>query len=312
MAVESERDENAMKLQKQSMLEGPLFLNIISYTIPIILTSVLQLLFNAADLIVVGRFCGNASVAAVGATSSITNLIVNLFMGLSVGTGVSMAHAMGSRDDEAVHRTVHTALPTALISGMILTVVGVVMSETFLRWMGTPENVLPLSTLYMQIFFGGMTFNMVYNFCASMLRAMGDTKNPLIFLTISGVVNVLLNVLFITAFHMDVAGVALATTISQALSAILTVITLMRRKDASKLYLRKMRFYSQQFKKILGQGLPAGMQGAMFNIANVTIQSAANSFGDVFIATDSQVACLAVFISFVSFWVSGQSLRLFL
>lgn len=205
----------SQKNHNQQMLEGPLLKNIISYTIPIILTSVLQLLFNAADLVVVGRFCGSISVAAVGATGSITSLIVNLFIGLSVGAGVTAAHAIGSREEDVVHKTVHTALPMALCSGLVLTVLGVALSDTLLRWMGTPEDVLPLSSVYMKIYFGGITFAMVYNFCSSILRAAGDTKSPLKFLTIAGVVNVVLNLIFVTQLHMNVAGVALATTISQ-------------------------------------------------------------------------------------------------
>ena len=270
-----------MKKHQQSMLQGPLFLSIVTYTVPIILTSLLQLLFNAADLVVVGRFCGSRSVAAVGATSSITNLVVNLFIGLSVGAGVCMAHAIGRRDETAMHRTVHTALPMAVLSGVVLTIVGECFSETFLIWMGTPEEVLPLSTLYMRVFFGGMTFNMVYNFAAALLRAAGDTKGPLIYLTIAGVINVVLNVLFVTVFHMDVAGVALATTISQGVSAVLVVLALMRRTDASRLFLNKLRFYKEQLKEIVGKGLPAGIQSSLFSISNVVIQSSINSFGSV-------------------------------
>ena len=190
-----------MKRSNRSMIQGPLFSGIILYTIPIILTSILQLLFNAADLVIVGRFCGSVSVAAVGATGAITNLIVNLFIGLSVDTGVTVAHALGCREVEAVHRAVHTAMPTALIGGVILTVVGILLSEPLLQMMATPETVLPLSTIYMQIYFSGMVFNMVYNFCASILRAAGDTKSPLIYLTLAGVINVLLNVVFVTALH---------------------------------------------------------------------------------------------------------------
>ena len=175
-----------MKRNQGSMLQGPVLWSVISYTIPIILTSVLQLLFNAVDLVMVGRFCGSISVAAVGATGAITNLIINLFIGLSVGAGVTVAHAIGSREEMAVHRAVHTALPVALISGVVLTMVGVSCAGTFLELMGTPESVLPLSKIYMQIYFGGITFNMVYNFCASILRAAGDTKGPLIYLTIAG------------------------------------------------------------------------------------------------------------------------------
>lgn len=270
-----------MKKSNNVFLEGSLFRNIITYTIPIILTSLLQLLFNAADLVVVGRYCGSVSVAAVSATGAITNLIVNLFIGLSVGAGVTVAHAYGCKDTRTVHRTVHTAIPAALVSGVILTVVGVLFSETFLTWMGTPENVRGLSAVYMRIYFGGITFTMVYNFAASILRAVGDTKSPLIFLSIAGVVNVLLNLLFVTQFHMNVAGVALATTISQAISAVLVVIALMRRTDACRLVLSKMRFYGNQLKKIITIGLPAGIQGSLFSISNVLIQSSVNSFGDI-------------------------------
>ena len=270
-----------MKKHSQSMLNGPLLPSIISYTIPIILTSLLQLLFNAADLVVVGRFCGSISVAAVGATGSITSLVVNLFLGISLGAGVTVAHGLGAKEEDGVHKTVHTAVPTALIGGGILTIIGVVFAEDFLLMMGTPESVLPLSTLYMQIYFGGMVFNMLYNFCASILRAAGDTKSPLIFLTLSGVINVGLNLVFVMVLHMNVAGVALATTIAQGVSAVLVVITLMRRKDCCRLQLRKLRFYKVQFLKIIRIGLPAGIQSSLFAISNVIIQSSINSFGEV-------------------------------
>lgn len=285
-----------MKKSGNVFLEGSLFRNIITYTIPIILTSVLQLLFNAADLVVVGRYCGSLSVAAVSGTGAITNLIINLFIGLSVGVGVSVAHAYGCKDERSVHRTVHTALPTALISGAILTVVGILFSETFLTWMGTPDNVRALSALYMRIYFGGIVFNMVYNFAASILRAVGDTKSPLIFLTIAGVINVLLNLMFVTVFDMDVAGVALATTISQGVSAVLVVIALMRRTDACRLELAKMRIHWPQLKKIVTIGLPAGIQGSLFSISNVMIQSSVNSFGDVVMTGNGAAGNLEGFV----------------
>lgn len=278
------------------MLSGPLFGNIVLYTIPIILTSVLQLLFNAADLVVVGRFCGSISVAAVGATGSITNLLVNFFIGLSVGAGVTVAHGLGSHEDTVVHNTVHTALPTALVSGLFLTVIGVSYSETFLRLMGTPENVLPLSATYMKIYFAGITFTMVYNFCASILRAAGDTKSPLIFLSLAGIVNVVLNIVFVTVFHMNVAGVALATTISQGISAVLVVIALMKRSDACKLELKKMRFHGVQMAKMLRIGLPAGIQSALFSISNVLIQSSVNSFGDIFMSGNAAASNIEGFV----------------
>ena len=281
MIISDNKEAFSMKSKNQSMLQGPLLGSIISYTVPIILTSILQLLFNAADLVVVGRFCGSISVAAVGATGSITALIVNLFIGLSVGAGVTVAHGVGSREDEVVHRTVHTAIPMALVSGAVLTVLGILLSEKLLTMMGTPENVLKLSTVYMQIYFAGITFTMIYNFAASILRAVGDTRSPLVFLTIAGVINVLLNLIFVTVLHMNVAGVALATAISQAFSAVAMVIVLMKRTDAAKLNLKKLRFYGEQMKKMIRIGLPAGIQSSLFSISNVMIQSSVNSFGDI-------------------------------
>ena len=284
-----------MKRNRQDMLSGPLLPSIISYTVPIILTGLLQLLFHAADLVVVGSK-GEIYLSAVGATNSITNLIVNLFIGLSVGAGVTMAHAMGSQDQEAIHRTVHTALPTALIGGVALTVVGVALSETFLRWMDTPENVLPYSTLYMRIYFGGMIFNMIYNFGAALLRAAGDTRGPLIYLTIAGVINVGLNLIFVLVFDMTVDGVALATISSQAISAILVVWALMRRTDAAKLIPKKLRIYKAQLLKMVRLGLPAGIQTSMFSISNVIIQSSINSFGDIVMAGNTAAASIEGFI----------------
>ena len=278
------------------MLSGPLFSNIVIYTIPIILTSLLQLLFNAADLVVVGQFCGSLSVAAVGATGAITNLIVNLFVGLSVGAGVSVAHGIGCKDDEAVHKAVHTALPVALISGVFLTFVGVLLSEYLLGLMGTPENILPLSALYMKIYFCGITFALVYNYCASILRAAGDTKSPLVFLTTAGVINVVLNLIFVRVFHMNVAGVALATTISQGVSAVLVVIALMKRTDACRLFFKRMRIYKPQLMKMITIGLPAGIQGSLFSISNVLIQSSINSFGDIFVSGNAAAGNIEGFV----------------
>lgn len=285
-----------MKAQSQRMLQGPLLPSILLYTFPIILTSLLQLLFNAADLVVVGRWCGSVAVAAVGATGSITNLIVNLFIGLSVGSGVTMAHALGGRNQEAAQRTVHTTLPIALISGVFLTAVGVIFSETFLRLMGTPDDVLPLSAKYMRIYFCGITFTMVYNFCASILRAAGDTKSPLIFLTLAGVINVVMNVIFVTRLGMDVDGVALATVISQAVAAVLVVVAMMRRTDESRLELKKLRIYKVQLLKIIRIGLPAGLQSSMFSISNVIIQSSVNSFGSVVMSGNAAASNIEGFV----------------
>ncbi len=285
-----------MRKKNQTMLEGPLLPNIISYTIPIILTSVLQLLFNAADLMVVGRFCGSISVAAVGATTSLTNLLVNFFIGLSAGAGVTVAHALGGRHSQEVHRTIHTALPMALVCGVVVTVIGVGFSESFLRMMDTPDNVLPLSAVYMRIYFSGITFTMVYNFCAAILRAAGDTRSPLVYLTFSGVINVALNLVFVMVFHMNVAGVALATTISQGISAVLVLRALMQRQDDCALAPKQMRFYRLPLLKILRIGLPAGVQSSLFGISNVLIQSSVNSFGSVFISGNAAAANIESFI----------------
>ena len=285
-----------MKKTSQTMLHGPLFPSIVKYTIPIILTSLLQLLFNAADLVIVGRFCGSVSVAAVGATGSITNLMVNFFIGLSVGAGVTVAHGLGSREEAMVQNTIHTALPMALLSGAVLTVFGITCSETFLRMMGTPETVLPLSAVYMKIYFAGITFTMVYNFCAAILRAAGDTKSPLIYLSLAGVVNVVLNIFFVTVCHMNVAGVALATTISQGISAVLVVYALMKRTDVCRLELKKMRFHRLQLAKMLRIGLPAGIQSSLFSISNVLIQSSVNSFGDIFMSGNAASSNIEGFV----------------
>ena len=285
-----------MAKQNQTMLEGALLPNIISYTIPIILTSILQLLFNAADLVVVGRFCGSLSVAAVGATGSITNLMVNFFIGLSIGAGVTVAHGIGSKEDEMVRNTVHTAIPMALISGMVLTVIGIAFSEYFLKLMGTPDTVLPLSAVYMKIYFAGITFTMVYNFCAAILRAVGDTRSPLVFLTLSGIINVVLNVIFVTLLDLNVAGVALATTISQGISAALVVWALMKRTDACRFVPKDMRFHRIQVAKIIRIGLPAGIQSSLFSISNVLIQSSINSFGDVFMSGSAASANIEGFV----------------
>ena len=285
-----------MKRFNRDMLQGPLFGSILSYTVPIIFASLLQLLFNAADLVVVGRYRGSLSVGAVGATGAITNLIVTLFIGLSVGAGVSVAHAIGSKDHEMAHRLVHTTLPLAVIGGAVLTIIGVLFSEEFLRMMDTPADILPLSAVYMRIYFCGIIFSMVYNYCAAILRAAGDTRGPLLYLTVAGILNVILNLVFVVVFGMDVEGVSLATVISQGLSAVLAVRALMKRTDACKLQWRKMRLYKSAVAKILKLGLPAGVQGSMFSISNVMIQSSINAFGPVFTAGNAAAGNIEGFV----------------
>ncbi len=279
-----------------NMCEGPFLKKILLYTFPIMLTGLLQLTFNAADLIIVGQFCGSVSVAAVGATGALTNLIVNMFMGLSVGSGVTVAQAIGAGHGKEVHRIIHTAIPAAIISGVVLTGIGVSFSGTFLRWMGTPEDVIPLSSLYMKIYFGGILGPMVYNFGASILRAAGDTKSPLFFLTGAGIINVALNAVFVTVLHMDVAGVALATVISQFFAAIMVLVSLARRKDVCRLELKKLKIYKGPLLKIIRIGVPSGIQGSMFSISNVILQSSVNALGSVFMSGHAAACNLEGFL----------------
>ena len=285
-----------MQNNSSDLTEGPLFKKIILYTIPIILTGVLQLLFNAADLVVVGRYCGSISVAAVGATGALINLIVSLFIGLSVGAGVTVAHGLGAGKNEDVRRTVHTAIPTAIVISVVLTVIGVCGSRFFLRLMGTPDEVIGLSATYMRIYFCGITASMLYNFGSAILRAAGDTKSPLYFLTAAGIVNVILNLIFVIVFRMNVAGVALATTISQVMSAVLVIRALMKRNDPCRFEPSKMHFYRRQLIRILQIGFPAGIQGSLFSISNVIIQSSVNSFGSVVMSGNAAAGNIEGFV----------------
>ena len=272
------------------MVNGPLFGNIIRYAIPLMLTGVLQLLFNAADLVVVGRYCGRLSIAAVGATGAIINLIINLFIGLSVGVGVTVAVSLGAQDDDRCSRAVHTAMPVAVIGGAVLTVVGVLISRTLLSWMQTPDDVIGLSALYMRIYFCGMIPSLVFNYGAAILRAAGDTKHPLYYLVTAGIINVVLNLFFVIVLKRNVDGVALATILSQCVSAFLIVRFLLRTEGAYQLVFRKMHIYGSELKQIVKIGLPAGIQSSMFSISNVIIQSSINSFGSVAMAGNSAAA----------------------
>lgn len=282
--------------QNINMLDGPLLKNVILYTIPIVLTGILQLLFNAADLVIVGQFCGSLSVAAVGATNSLVNLLVNLFLGLSAGAGVVMANSIGAKDSQASFKTVHTAIPLALSCGAILTIIGILACEPLLRLMNTPDDVIELSAVYMRIYFGGIAFTLLYNFGAAILRATGDTRSPLIYLTIAGCINVVLNVFLVTVLHMNVAGVALATTLSQVVSAILVVLRLINRNDEAKLFIKKMRFYKKQLIKIVSIGLPSGIQSSLFAISNVLIQSSVNSFGSAAVSGAAAASSIEGFV----------------
>lgn len=287
-----------MRRYQSSMLRGPILPSVIAYAIPIILTSVLQVAFNMADMAIVGQRHGGEAVGAVGATSSLIQLIINVFIGFTVGAGICVAHGVGGRKDREVSRTVHTAIPLSVVCGLVVSVIGIVLSEDLLRLMGTPEDILPLSVEYIRIYFVGITFTLIYNFCASILRAVGDTKSPLVFLGISGGLNVGLNYVFVFWMDMSVEGVAWATVISQAVSAVLVMLTLMRRTDSCKLYLKKLRFHKKELMKTVRLGLPAGLQSLAFSTSNVLIQSSINSFGTDFVSGSSAASNLESIVYF--------------
>lgn len=289
-----------MTKQKKSfeidMCNGPLLGKILLFSIPLMLSGILQLLFNAADIIVVGRFVGHQALAAVGSTSSLINLLVNVFIGLSVGTNVMVANYYGARKYDQVSETVHTSVLTSLVCGCVLILVGGFLAGPLLTLMGTPDDVLPQATLYMRIYFAGMPVIMLYNFGSAILRAIGDTRRPLYFLLFAGIINVLFNLLFVTQFHMGVAGVALATVLSQAVSAGLIVYTLIQSEGCFKLKLRKLKIHPERLKQMIRIGLPAGMQGAIFSISNVLIQSSINSFGSVAMAGSTAASNIEGFV----------------
>ena len=276
------------------MTQGALLPKVLMFSLPLIASGVLQLLFNAADMVVVSQWAGKECLAAVGSTGSLINLMVNVFIGLSVGGSVAVARSFGANDPAAVHRSVHTAMSLAIIAGLAVGVLGFVFCRPLLKLMDNP--VLDLATTYMKIYFLGMPFNMVYNFGASILRAVGDTKRPLIYLTIAGVVNVLLNLILVIVFHMNVAGVAIATVASQAVSAVLVVLCLMRSHGVVHLELKELRIYKRQLIDIAKVGLPAGLQGSLFSISNVLIQSSVNGFGEVVVAANSAGGNLEGFV----------------
>jgi len=284
------------KSREIDMTNGPLLGKVLLFSLPLMLSGILQLLYNAADIVVVGRYCGNTSLAAVGSTGALVALIINVFVGLSIGAGVTVANRIGANDRKGVHDAVHTAVAVSLISGVVCGLIGVTLSRTFLVMMGTPSNVLDLSSLYLKIYFAGMPALMFYNFGSAILRAMGDTKRPLYYLTISGAVNVVLNLFFVIVFHMGVAGVALATVISQVLSATLVVICMLRSHGAMQLCIKELHIHKDKLFQIIRIGLPAGIQGSIFSISNVIIQSSINAFGSDVMAGNSAAANIEGFI----------------
>lgn len=284
------------KTNEIDMTSGPLIPKILAFSIPLMLSGILQLLFNAADIIVVGQFTSAQAMAAVGSTSSLNNLIVNIFVGLSIGSNVLMARFYGAHNQEGTHTLVHTSILLSLIAGLFLVVLGVALADPLLTLMGTPDDVIDQSVLYMRIVFLGMPALLTYDFGAGILRAIGDTKRPLLYLLISGIINVCLNLFFVIVFGMGVAGVAIATVVSQYVSAFLVIRSMMKTSSSYRLRIKELRMEKEMLLQILRIGLPAGIQSALFNISNVLIQSSINSFGSIAMAGNTAASNIEGFV----------------
>ena len=279
------------------MVNGPVFSNVVRYSIPLILSGMLQLLYNMADVVVVGQFESTDAVASVTATSSLITLMVNLFIGLSVGTSVLVAQYSGANKYREIQDAVHTSIALSLVMGVLVGIFGLFMSHTFLVWMGTPEgNVLDGASLYMRIYFLGMPGNMLYNFGAAVMRSVGDTKRPLYYLTLAGIINIILNIVTVAFFGMGVAGVALATITSQYISAVLVLLNLIRSHGSVHLDLKKLRIQKKILGGIMKIGLPAGFSSIIFSISNVLIQSSINAFGENAMAGSGAASQLENFV----------------
>ncbi len=290
------------------MTHGSLFPKMLAFSIPLIITNLLQLFYHAADMIVVGQFAGPEALSAVGSTGAISNLIVNMFTGLSVGAGVTISRYFGAKDTENIDKTVHTAIAAALWGSLIAGVLGFTLSRTLLEIMQSPPDVIDGATLYMRIFFLGMPFNLVYNFGAAMLRAIGDTKRPLRILAFSGIINIGLNLFFVIVLKISVAGVALATIASQAVSSFLVIRCFIKGDSELKLDIKRIKIHKEHFNKIISIGLPAGIQGSLFSLSNATIQSAVNSFGSTVIAGNVAGANVGGFLYTIMNCISQSAL----
>ena len=298
-----------MKKREIDMINGPLVSGIMRFALPVIATGVLQILYNAADIVIVGQFSGpeSTAVAAIGSTTALIHLILSLFLGLSIGTNAALAMSLGRKDDKGSSEVVHTAISIAVISGLFMLAVGVLCSRQFLKWMLSPEELLEQSTLYLRIYSLGMPASMLFNFASAILRAKGDTKRPLYYLMSSGIINVLLNLFFVAVCGLDVAGVALATIISQYISAVLVIQRLVRLNDCCKLSIKRLRLYKDKAVLILQYGIPAGATSVMFNISNVFIQSSLNSFGNVDMNTGSAASASIEGLTYTSMNAFNQT-----
>lgn len=297
----------AAKSYEIDMCHGPLAGKILMFSLPLMLSGMLQLLFNAADIVVVGRFAGDEALAAVGSTGSLVNLLINLFVGLSTGANVVVSRALGARDAKYANDAVHTAITLSLIGGVMVAFIGIALVKPILHLMSFPDSVLNLAALYLRIYFAGMPAVLLYNYGSAILRAMGDTKRPLYILVLSGIVNVVLNLVFVIVFNMSVAGVAIATIISQLLSGLLVLRCLANNMGLIKFEPKKLKIHKKKLVQILRVGIPSGIQGMVFSLANITLQSAINTFGAEKIAGNAAAANLEgfVYIAMNSFYQSA-------
>ena len=295
-----------MKKDRKTLdiINGPLYSNIFIYSIPVVFSSLLQMFFNSADTIIVGRFAGDAALAAVGATGSIVFLQTSLFNGLSTGANVLIARQIGTGNEKGIKKSVHTSITVALVSGIFLTIVGILFAKPLLRMMDTPNDFIDLSALYMRIYFGGIIFLLLYNFGSAVLRSKGETKKPLYFLLISGSANVIFNFITVCIFKWSVAGVASATVLSESISAFLVIRELIRCDDYTKLNIRELGIDGKSLLEILRIGIPAGLSGAVFALSNVVIQSSINSFDSTNIVAGNSAGSNIesyVYIGYMSF-----------
>lgn len=293
-------------MKDMDMIHGPLLSKMVVYAIPLVFSGLLQLLFNAADIAVVGRFTGASALAAVSAASPVSSLIVTLFTGLSVGANVVCAQYAGARSYQKLKETIHTAVAISAFAGIGLMLLGMACTDALLKAMGTPEEILPLARLYLLIYFLGIPAMLLYNFGAAVLRAVGDTRRPMYFLTLSGILNVCLNLCFVIGFHMGVEGVAIATVISQSIAAVMVIIVLVRDEGICHLDVRQLKIDKEKLGEMFRIGIPAGIQGAAFAVANLLIQSSVNSLGTAVMAA-SAVALNVDSFCFVAIDALGQA-----
>lgn len=285
--------------QRIDMLEGNLWKRILLFSLPLVASGILQQSFNAIDVVVVGRYCSHQALAAVGSNGAVINILINLFIGISIGANVVIANYIGRKNEDGIRKAISTVGAIALASGLLLMVIGITLSRPILELMGTPDDVIDPATTYLRLFFVGMPPMMIYNFGAAVLRSMGDTKRPFISLVVAGIVNTLLNLLLVIRFGMSVEGVAIATVVANLINASFIVYWLLKETDPFKLKIRKIRLYRKQTIKMLQIGVPAGLQGMVFSIANIFIQTAINRYGSNAIAGSAAALNFEVYCYFI-------------